>query len=287
MSDIKLPNILVDTDWLQQHINHPQLVLLDASSHMPGSTRNAYQEWQSQRIVGARFFDFNHEICDTTSDLPHMLPNTDTFTKAVQTLGINHDSIVVIYDSVGIFASPRAWWMLTAMGFQSCAILDGGLPEWLKQGGAVDNTEPTNTPPIGNFIAQHQPQWVKNKTDVLDAINSPHIAILDARSKERFDAKAPEPREGLIGGHIPSSISLPFNELLIDTKYKSIAELKSIFAKKIANKTQLYTSCGSGVTACIIAFAAQLAGYHDIAVYDGSWCEWGQPELQLPIHPLD
>lgn len=283
MNTLSLPDILVDVDWLKQHIDHPGLVVLDASSHMPGVPRDAYAEWQQQRLPNSRFFDFNHKICDTSSPLPHMLPTPEVFTAEAQALGINHDSGVVIYDSLGIFSAPRAWWMLTAMGHTQCAVLDGGLPQWLNNHGHTESGDNNSRIESGNFVAALNPAMVKDKDQVLKAIDQNNIAIIDARGTARFNGTAQEPREGLISGHIPNSYNLPFTELLEDSKFKPIDQLKHLFADKLNHQQALYASCGSGVTACIIAFAAQRCGFKDIAVYDGSWSEWGQPELALPI----
>ena len=284
MTQLSLPGPLVSTQWLKEHLDHPQLVILDSSSYMPGNPRDAYQEWQQKRIKNSHFFDFNHKVCDLNSDLPHMLPSTEVFTKEMQALGVNNDSIIVVYDSQGIFSAPRAWWMLTAMGHRNCAVLDGGLPEWLNLKGECENNfSEKNQITKGNFIAELAPEWIKDKEQILNAINNPTITILDARSRERFYGEAPEPRAGLTGGHIPSSENLPFTDLLDNGKLKPLSELNALIEEK-ANKDQhLYASCGSGVTACVIAFAAFLCKYQKIAVYDGSWSEWGQPDLQLPI----
>ena len=289
-----LTSTLVTTTWLKDNIDHPKLIVLDASSHMPGANRDAFSEWQEKRITGARFFDFNHKICDTTSSLPHMMPTEAVFAQEARALGIHEDSIVIIYDSLGIFSSPRAWWMLTTMGHKHCAILDGGLPQWEKdQGGidqgltenkAIDETASEQETAKGTFSAKLNINNIKNSHEILAAIGQETISILDARSPARFNGTAPEPREGLISGHIPSSKNLPFPSLISNGKMKPNDELKRTFAALLKPEQTLYASCGSGVTACIIAFAAHLIGIKNIAVYDGSWSEWGQPERQLPIN---
>ena len=195
MTTLILPSPLVNTKWLADNIDHANLVILDASAHMPGVPRNALDEWQEQCIGGARFFDFNNKIADTTSDLPHMLPSEEVFTQEARQLGINQDSVIVIYDSAGIFSAPRAWWMLTTMGHKHCAVLDGGLPAWLLESRETKKGEKTSLA-YGNFTAQIQLQNVKSAADINAAIDQSHICILDARSKERFDGAAKEPREG-------------------------------------------------------------------------------------------
>jgi thiosulfate/3-mercaptopyruvate sulfurtransferase len=285
MTTLSLPGPLVDSQWLADNIDHPNLVILDASSYMPGVPRNAFNEWQQQSIPGAHFFDFNEKFADTTSTLPHMLPSTTEFTQEARELGINQDSIIVVYDSAGIFSAPRAWWMLTTMGHKFCAVLDGGLPQWLAEARTTEPGEQLSRElvAIGNFTAINQPQNVKNVADISAAIRQKHICILDARSKDRFDGVAKEPREGLISGHIPSSKSLPFDQLLDKGKFKPTSDIKQLIDSQIQPDQQLYATCGSGITACVLAFAAHLVGIKNIAVYDGSWCEWGDPKYQLPI----
>jgi len=288
MTTPTLPSSLVNTQWLADNIHLSNIVVLDASAHMPGVPRDAFQEWQEQRIPGARFFDFNHKIADTTSELPHMLPSEKVFTEELRQLGVNEDSVIVIYDSAGIFSAPRAWWMLTTMGHKYCAILDGGLPEWLAQGREVTQDEPKQgkektSATYGSFTAKINHHSVKNSAEVHAAINQNDICILDARSKKRFNGTAKEPREGLISGHIPSSKNLPFNQLIDNGKFKPLSDISLLFNDNITHDQHLYASCGSGITACVIAFAAHLVGIKSIAVYDGSWCEWGDPKHQLPI----
>lgn len=283
MTSLTLPNILVSSGWLKEHLGHPQLVVLDASAHMPNTDRNAEKEWREGRIPHARFFDISNRVCDPSSDLPHMLPPSEVFTQEIQKLGINQNSIVIVYDSLGIFSAPRAWWMFTAMGHKQCAVLDGGLPDWKVQGGNIDQTSPPTKIEKGNFIAEKQRRYIKNKEQMLAAINNESISILDARPKARFDGSAPEPRTGLSSGHIPHSKNIPFNDLLINGKFKDIDSLKQLLKPHINSQQALYTSCGSGITACIIAFARRLCGYSLISVYDGSWAEWGQPKFNLPI----
>lgn len=297
MTALILPSPLVDTKWLADNIDYANLVILDASAHMPGVPRNAFAEWQEQCIAGARFFDFNHKIADTTSTLPHMLPSEEIFTQEARQLGINQDSVIVIYDSAGIFSAPRAWWMLTTMGHKYCAVLDGGLPAWLAEGRETKQGKPklekikTKEPKkkeetslaYGNFTAHIHIQKVKSAAEINAAINQSNICILDARSKERFDGSAKEPREGLISGHIPSSKNLPFNQLVNNGKFIPLSDISLLINDKINPDQQLFTTCGSGITACVLAFAAHLVGIKNIAVYDGSWSEWGDPKYKLPI----
>jgi len=282
MPVLELPDSLVSAEWLQLHIDDPQLVVYDASWHMPASGRDGFKEWQDQRIKNARFFDFDQKLCDPDSDLPHMMPSAELFTIEVQKLGLNKNSVVVIYDSLGLFSSPRVWWMLKSMGFEQCAVLDGGLPAWLNAGFAIDHDTASKPGDPGDFIASKVTGDFCDAQVVLAGLDDPGVTILDARPGERFRGEVEEPRAGLRKGHMPGALNLPFPELLDRSLMKPKAELKQIFSRKIPAGNRAICSCGSGITACVIAFAALRIGYEQVSVYDGSWCEWGQPGT-LPV----
>lgn len=282
MSEFQLPDAIVSAEWLHQHIDHPNLLIFDASWHMPAANRDAFSEWQNEQIKNARFFDFDAAISDPDSDLPHMMPDADLFTIEVQKLGLNHDSQVVVYDSVGMFSSPRVWWMLRAMGFNSCAVLDGGLPAWKSAGFAVNSLDESIPSEQGNYIADQVDSRFCDSQAVLSAIDDTSTTILDARPAERFRGEVDEPRAGLRRGHMPGAGNLPFPDLSAEGLMKPKPELEAIFARLIPPGNTTICSCGSGVTACVIALGAHLVGYDDITVYDGSWCEWGLPG-DLPV----
>ena len=210
-----------------------------------------------------------------------MMPSEEVFTREAQKLGINKTSKIIIYDNLGIYSSPRAWWMFRAMGHKSVAVLDGGLPEWKTHGLAVEAKQITSMP-AGNFEAQLQLNCFKNAGYVLDRINSSETLLVDARSNGRFRGVEPEPREGLRGGHIPNSVNMPFGDVLEGPKMLPAERLKSMFDELGTQDQELVFSCGSGLTACIPLLAAEIAGREKLSVYDGSWSEWGKSQ-EWPI----
>jgi len=270
--EIKEP--VVDVNWLRSHLNHPDLVVLDASWFMPGVERNGETEWLSERIPTALYFDFDAVICDTNSDLPHMLPSVEYFSQQVGLLGIRNENKIVVYDSHGIFSAPRVWWMFKAMGHKDVAVLNGGLPAWKAALGSLESTPPVALPK-SHYIAQYCPEWVTDIEALYSKIHVSGISIIDARGTERFHGQQVEPRQNVRRGHIPSSRNLPCLELLDKGCLKSNEDLKANFDKVCRESQSLIFTCGSGVTACILALAAKKIGRENISVYDGSWTEWG------------
>ena len=282
MMALQFPASLVSAAWLQQHLDHQDLVLFDASWHMPATARDGHAEWQKERIHGARFFDYDRRICDPDSSLPHMLPDADRFTQELRALGLNQRSRVVIYDSIGMHSSPRAWWMLRAMGCEQVALLDGGLPVWKAVGHAVQSGDDLSEHAPGDFTATLDVAQVADAASVLTALDDDSTCVLDARPDPRFRGVADEPRAGLRSGHMPGAKNLPFAQLFDQGLLKSDAELKQILEPFIDGRSRVLCSCGSGVTACILAFALHRTGFDRVAVYDGSWSEWGLPG-ELPV----
>ena len=282
MPSLVLPSVLVSVDWLNEQLNHRDLVLLDASWFMPAVERDGKLEWQKARIPGARFFDFDREICDHNSDLPHMMPSESNFQKSAQSLGINQNSIIVVYDSLGIFSSPRVWWMLKTMGADNVAVLDGGLPAWKEKSLPIESGEQVKVIDKGDFIACYQRELICDADEVLLAIQNKQRVIIDARPQGRFSGLEAEPRAGVRSGHMPNAKNLPSSAILREQRMQEAYQLALIFEAIAPKNNGLIFSCGSGVTACILALGATLAGYKNISVYDGSWSEWGA-SADLPV----
>jgi thiosulfate/3-mercaptopyruvate sulfurtransferase len=265
MTALGLPGPLVSVEWLAAHLRSAELVVLDAP------LGQISHEW----IPGARTFDYDRVICDSDSTLPHMMPSAAVFQWQVQKLGINPDSVIVVYDGKGIYSAPRAYWMLKAMGHDAVAVLDGGLPAWKAAGHPVETKQRASNP--GSFLARERPAFFAQAEEIAAALRDPKAVVLDVRSAGRFAGTAPEPRPGLRPGHMPGAINLPYTDLLENGRYRPTSALRERLQAKIGNAERLYFSCGSGVTACIVAIAAELSGYRSLTVYDGSWSEWGLP----------
>ena len=264
---------LVSTSWLQQHLDAPNLILLDAS---PAATAEGKQSKHgSNTIAGARHFDLKGRFSDPSSAFPNTLPTAEQFEAECQRLGINQSSSIVVFDNLGIYTSPRVWWMFKVMGHQNVAVLDGGLPAWIEAGFAVANTTVEADQP-GNFTATFDPQQVASYEDMVAHAAANNFLVVDARSAGRFAGTAPEPRKQLQSGHIPHSISIPYAEVLHNGRYKSVPELQALFHEKGADGGSPVFSCGSGLTACIVLLAYELSHDNPTRVYDGSWTEWAE-----------
>lgn len=273
-------NALVSTEWLADHMSDPNLRILDGSWHLPTDNRDALVEYKATHIPGAQFFDID-AVSDQASDLPHMLPSAGQFAQTVAALGVSNENQIVVYDTQGLFSAARVWWMFRFFGHKRIAVLDGGLLKWKAE------NRPTKAKPslplIETFDA-HSVGVVRTAEDVLAASQSTHIQILDARAPERFSGVAPEPRAGLRSGHIPCSINVFYKALLNeDGTLKSDQDLKNIFNTQGVDLAHpIITSCGSGVTACVLLLALHKIGHRDNALYDGSWVDWGA-RADLPI----
>ena len=265
---------LVSTEWLADHLDTPGLVILDASHHLPTTGRDAKAEFGERHIAGARFFEID-EIADKNTDLPHMLPPTDEFATKVGALGIGDNDLVIVYDTIGTTGAARIWWTFRAMGHTRVSVLDGGMPKWLAEGREVTAEVAAVAPKQRS--ARRQAALVRSREDMLANIESKAEQVVDARSAGRFNASEPEPRAGMRGGHIPNSMNVPFPAVIReDRTFKTPDEVRAIFAGAGVNlEAPITTTCGSGVTASTLALALFQAGVEDVAVYDGSWSEWG------------
>lgn len=267
----------VDCQWLNQHLNDENLIVLDASMADPVNKQTAV----SGVIPSAIRFDFSNNVVDASSKQSNTMPSAEVFQQKVRELGINQNSFLVVYDNAGLFSAARAWYMFKVMGFNNVAILKGGLPNWIKLGFAISD-EHAKAASVGDFIAKPTKPAFADKRQVLDAINDPDVVIVDARSYGRFSGQEAEPRPEMRSGHIPSSLNLHYASLVNDGQLLDKATLCELFAELTPTPEHFIFSCGSGVTACILALAAEIAGFNSYQVYDGSWSEWGKDNL-LPI----
>ena len=279
-----IDSALVDVNWLVEHLQDAELVILDASVPpvVPGF-ESINSEENFAAIPGARRFDYDKEVCKPNSSLPHMMPSPELFQEKVREIGVNRDSTIVVYDDVGLYASPRAWWMFRAMGHDQVYVLNGGLPAWIAAG-LVTAASLSSAEAQGDFEAEERINLFCDFNVVLAATDDKASQIIDVRSAGRFNATAPEPRPGLRGGHMPSACNLPFARVLDNGKLRDRAELQQMLQELASPEQKVISSCGSGITACVMTLAAWEAGYRQLSVYDGSWAEWGLPS-KLPVVP--
>ena len=263
----------------------PNTVFLDATFHLPNSGRNALDEFNNKHIPNARFFDID-QISDRKSSLPHMLPDEDYFSKMVSSLGIKNDDTVIVYDNSIFFSSARAWWMFKIFGHENIRIIDGGLKAWINSGGPSSN-EKSQTKETAYVANKKNLKLYDTIGNIMSDLESEkNKIVIDARGEDRFFAKVKEPRAGIKSGHIPSSLNIPISSIIDKNTncLKSIDEINEIFTTiGLTDKnSELVMTCGSGVTACGLALAANSLGFKNVKVYDGSWSEWGSRE-ETPI----
>ncbi|MFI1743815.1 sulfurtransferase [Thalassobellus sediminis] len=266
-SKINIESPIVTVEWLYSNIHAENLVVLDG-------TINKIFDASLKQIPNARLFDIKKKFSDVSDPFPSAFPSAEQFQKSARELGVNTDSVIVVYDDKGIYSSARVWWLFKAFGYNNVAVLNGGFPEWLKAEYEVELMK-TYEGATGNFIVNHKPETMKFFDDVKIASKNKTHTIIDARSSGRFNCITPEPREGLRMGTIPNSVNLPFTNLLEDGLLKPKEDLEKAFQELAIKDEPIIFSCGSGITACVLALGAEISGYNNISVYDGSWTEWG------------
>ena len=266
---------LVSTDWLAARLGDPKIKIIDASFKMPGVLPLPKDDYLRSHIPGAVFFDVD-AVSDHSNPLPHMFPDAEQFGRDVGALGICNDDTVVLYDAGGWVAAPRAWWMFLSFGHQNVRVLNGGLKKWVAEGRKVESGQVTPKP--ATFKASFDARRVRSIEQMIANVASRAEQVIDARANERYQGKVAEPRPGLRSGHIPGSLSLPYNNLF-DAKtgtMKSLDDLKAAFAGAgVKLDAPIVTSCGSGVSAAVLTLALYRLGVENPALYDGSWTEWG------------
>ncbi|NLR93719.1 sulfurtransferase [Flammeovirga agarivorans] len=271
---------IISAPELHELLQNEKLIILDASQ--PGNKAGLVASNPDLQIKGARTFDIKNDFSDTSSSLPNMLQDEQNFEKAVQALGINQDSILVAYDNLGIFTSPRAWWMFKTMGYNNISVLNGGLDAWIDKGFPTEAIGTSQVFDKGNFKASFNKNAVVDAKYVYENVNKSTDQVIDARGKQRFDGTVEEPRPGMRSGHIPNSQNLPFKKLLENGFYKSIEKRKEIFDQlNLDQEKPLIFSCGSGITAVVDLLGAEDILPQEKKVYDGSWTEWGQSKYPI------
>lgn len=267
MSKIIISHPIVSVSWLYKNLNTENLVVLDG-------TINKLFDKNHQQIPNTRLFDIKNKFSDTTSEFPSTFPSEVQFQQSARELGIRKNSAIVVYDDKGIYSSARVWWLFKAFGFDNLAVLDGGLPAW-RQAELPTEGMKEFTGKLGDFEAHFKPNLMMFFDNVALASETKSHTIIDARSEKRFKGLEPEPREGLRMGTIPNSVNLPYEDLLENNQFLSKDVIETKFKKLAKKDTPIIFSCGSGLTACVLALGATLSGYKNISVYDGSWTEWG------------
>ena len=276
------PDALVSTEWLAAHLEAPDVRVVDGSWHMPAAKRDPRAEYNDQHIPGSVFFDID-EIKDDANPLPHMLPSPEKFASRVRKMGLGDGNRIVVYDTTGVSAAARVWWMFRVFGHEDVAVLDGGMGKWLAEGRPV--TAEKTIPQERHFTARTNSFLVREYDQVLANLRSGREQFVDARSTGRFNGTEPEPRAGLASGHAPGSINLPFTRMLnmADKTMLPADNIRKAFEDAgVDIGSPLVTSCGSGVTACILTLGLYLIGRTDAPVFDGSWTEWaGNPDSPI------
>ncbi len=277
---LQIEKPLVSVNWLHQHIDATNLVVLDGTIPKV-SQQKTDAKFEEFQIPNARFFDIKKAFSIQGAAFPNTALHPKDLEKEARKLGINKNSCVVVYDTHGVYSSPRVWWLFRTMGFTNIAVLDGGFPAWKKANYPIEKKQIQDVE-LGNFKVSFEPEKLINLEIVLESVKNRSKQVVDARSKGRFNATEPEPRKEIRSGHIPTSTNLPFSSLLNNIELKSKEDLEQLFKEVNPDSKEMIFSCGSGITACVLALGASIAGYKEMAVYDGSWTEWGSL-THLPI----
>ena len=271
---------LKSTEWLAGKLGDDKVVVVDGSYYLMTENRNAKEEYLKAHIPGAVFFDIN-AIADKETDLPHMLPGPDQFGAALSALGISEKDTIVVYDGKGLYSAPRVWWTLRIFGAKEVFILDGGMPAWQAEGRPTEAGEVKRAP--RTFKAEMDTGAVAMVTDVQMALNNEDVQVVDARSAGRFTGTEPEPRKGLRGGHMPGALNVPFAGIIENGRLAAPEKITAAFAKGgVDTDKPIIASCGSGVTAVVLALGLDAIGKKMPRVYDGSWTEWAS-RADLPV----
>ena len=287
-----IPGPAVSAAWLATHLGSPGLVVLDGSWYLPGSGRDPMREFEDRRIPGARYFDIDR-CSDPVAELPHTVPAPQHFQRCAEEAGVSDSSSVVVYDGSGVnLSAARVWWMFRYFGFERVAVLDGGLRHWLASGHAVQSgPAPRTLEAAAPFTATARPHLVRSLADVIESIGGGDIQIVDVRPPGRFAGTEPEPRAGLRGGHIPGSRNLPYTSLVDSGTGLAIGRnelARALHEAGIDPARELIGTCGSGTSACAFAWMMARSGHEDVAIYDGSWSEWGgRDDVPVDTGPAD
>lgn len=277
---MELKKPLVEAQWLKDNLGVSNIIIIDAT--LPKAVAKDTEPMVDKvQIPGARFLDIKGKFSQVGAPFPNTMLDANAFNKAAKELGIDNDSALVVYDEHGIYSSARAWWMFRSMGHKNVVVLNGGLKSWIQGGYPVEPSGTGSYAP-GNFNGNFNEGYFKDSRQVLDTISNAKELVVDARANDRFKGLVEEPREGLRSGHIPGSVSLPYADLMKNEKLLDKNQLSAIFEDRLPKTEKMIFSCGSGVTACILALGAEIAGIENISVYDGSWTEWGSMH-ELPI----
>ncbi len=263
---------IISVEVLESKLNDENLVILDCT--LKNQLEKLSPEIQDIQIKNARFFDIKFKFSDIKSEFPTAYPTKNEFEKESQKLGINKDSVIVVYDANGIYSSPRVWWLFKSMGHQQVFVLNGGLPEWIKNNFQTEK-KLNKTYLKGNFQIKSNENILRKFDDIMSNLSSKKELVIDVRSKDRFEGNVPEPRKGLRSGQIENSINFPYTKVLSNGKFQSENHLKEIFKFLNDEKRTIVFSCGSGITACIVYLASESILSNSKAIYDGSWTEWG------------